>query len=137
MISVDPGVHGSGVAFWFAGRLSAVRYYKPSEISSVLSVVIECPQIYPGVKSKGNPNDLIKLAFEAGRIIGLFNPVELRVIKPRDWKGTIKKEAMLKRILSKLTEEELAIVKAANIPKAVEHNVLDAIGIGLWHLGRL
>ena len=135
MISADPGVHGSGIAVWSNNTLVDVDYSKPTGYYSD-DLVIECPQIYPGIRSKGNPNNLIAVAFEAGRISGLVRGT-VRVVKPKEWKGSIKKEVMLKRILGRLTEPELALIKAINLPKSTEHNVVDAIGIGLFALGRL
>lgn len=133
MISVDPGVNGCGWARWDAfGRLAACGYSRHLPYDS--PVVVEVPQIYPGVRSKGNPNDLIRVAFAAGRAVGLS---ECQVVKPREWKGTIKKEVMLKRILKSLDDKELQIIKDLKLPKSVEHNVVDACGLGLWYLKRL
>lgn len=138
MITVDPGVHGSGLAFWGGdGALELLTYEVPNPHESryMDHMIIECPQIYMGHKMKGNPNDLIKLAFEAGRIASLANTYE--IIKPRDWKGTIKKEVMLRRILSKLKDTELAYLKSLRLPPSKEKECIDALGIGLWRLGRL
>lgn len=137
MITIDPGVHGSGFAIWSGSKLVNVLYEKPNPMEGrfMEPITIEVPQIYPGSKSKGNPNDLIRLAFEAGRIAGMA-PACVTVL-PRQWKGTIKKEVMLRRILSKLTDEELAMLKALKLPKSKEKEVVDAVGIGLWKLGRL
>jgi hypothetical protein len=44
---------------------------------------------------------------------------------------------MLKRILSKLTDHELSLLKGLGLPPSKEHNVIDAVGIGLWKVGRL
>lgn len=134
MISVDPGVNASGVAYWKNGELKAVYYMRPSTIWD--SLIIELPQVYMGSKSKGNPNDLIRLAFEAGRISGL-SVHDIETVLPRQWKGTIKKEVMLKRVVSRLTDAELLLLKGLNLPRSAEHNAVDAIGIGLWKLGRL
>ena len=157
MISIDPGVNGHAWALWDyydswyegGGWYDGGVYHDISSDEPVLikvglgelppdddihEIVIELPQVYAGSKSKGNPNDLIKLAYEAGRVVG---SAAAKVIKPREWKGTIKKEVMLKRILSKLDDRELRLLKGLGLPPSKEHNVVDAIGIGLWALGRL
>jgi hypothetical protein len=133
LITIDPGVHGSGLAIWENSRLVSVLY-EPELGTFTDHVVIELPQIYPGSKAKGNPNDLIRLAFQAGRLVGSSS---CETVLPRQWKGTIKKEVMLRRILSRLTDEELAMLKALRLPKSKEKECIDAIGIGLWKLGRL
>ncbi len=137
MITIDPGVHGSGFAVWKPdGELVQVHYgcLTPNTDYNEHHVV-EIPQIYSGSKSKGNPNDLVRLAFEAGRLIGTDTFFER--VSPRQWKGTIKKEVMLRRILSKLSDAELAMLKALKLPKSKEKECIDAIGIGLWKLNRL
>jgi hypothetical protein len=134
MITIDPGVHGSGFAFWDNNQLYDVRYGTLAGAPVDHMVVIEMPQVYPGSKMRGNPNDLIRLAFAAGRLVG---DAPCETVLPRQWKGTIKKEVMLRRILSKLTDEELAMLKSLKLPKSKEKECIDAIGIGLWKLGRL
>lgn len=138
MITVDPGVNGSGIASWNSeGKLECVSYTTPRLGDGFFTdhLIVEVPQIYAGHKARGNPNDLVAVAFEAGRIAGLANTYEK--VSPRQWKGTIKKEVMLRRILSKLADEELAIIKGLGLPPSKEHNVIDSVGIGLWKLGRL
>lgn len=132
VLSVDPGVHSMAVAGWKDGRLvCAVNggvWFKP-DISHIYG---EIPVVYPGAKGlKTDPNDLIALAYEAGRFYGCFDcPVTL--IKPAEWKGQVPKDITKKRILSLLDEAEInAIVKGGEM-----HNVFDAIGIGLFGLGR-
>jgi hypothetical protein len=44
---------------------------------------------------------------------------------------------MTERILSRLTPEELAVVPVRPRARTVDHNCADAIGLGLWKLGRL
>lgn len=132
LLTVDPGVNACGWAVWINGTLDEVGYGDPPAGDSL---VIEVPQIYRGVKSRGDPNDLIWVAFEAGRVAGRCRDVE--AVLPRRWKGTIRKEVMVRRILSKLTDAELQKLKGLGLPPSKEHNVCDAVGIGLWKLGRL
>lgn len=135
MITIDPGVNGCGWAWWGAAYLIQAGYGQPPSAKETREdLLIELPQIYSAMKSKGNPNNLIKLAFHAGMVV---NGRPYETVSPRQWKGTIKKEVMLKRILSKLTDTELSLLKGLGLPKSLEHNVVDACGIGLWKLGRL
>lgn len=141
MISIDPGVNGCGVAVFNNDTKELEACYYDTVDETAYSgtwldlVVIELPQVYMGSKSKGDPNDLIRVAFAAGRCIGACPKFE--TVSPRKWKGTIKKKAMLKRILSRLSDEELGLLKGLGLPTTEEHNVVDAIGIGLWKVGRL
>lgn len=85
--------------------------------------------IYP--QSKGDPNDLLRVAEVSGALAWDFTNVYW--YEARKWKGQVPKAVMGKRILKCLTEEELKVLG----PLAKNHNVLDAVGIGLYHLGRL
>ncbi len=72
LLSIDPGVHSSGIAFWRDGALAQVDFLAPPghvlEGPAIDKLVIELPQVYQGRAQKGDPNDLIDLAFEVGRI---------------------------------------------------------------------
>jgi hypothetical protein len=108
-------------------------------------LVIECPQVYPRSKKRVDPNRLIVLARRVGRAEDraelLRIPVEL--VFPRAWKGTVDGDVMIERIRSRLSAAELALVDGALGPKGKPvakgklHNVIDAVGLGLWKLGRL
>lgn len=136
MVSIDPGVRASGQAFWEGKKLVYVAYDAPSGPSDYSPLIIEKPQVYQGRAQKGNPNDLIDLAVEVGRIIGI-SEVAFETVLPRQWKGAVKKEIMLKRILSKLDDDELLVIKNCGVSNSKAHNIIDAVGIGLWKLGRL
>lgn len=143
LISVDPGVNNCGIATFNKGVLNFAILKPTAKLllnlkmapAAYLNIpcVIEVPQIYRASRSKGDPNDLLNLAIVVGRIYERCEGATL--IKPRTWKGTVKKEVMLKRILSKLSQEELD--KLPKLCKSQLHNVIDAVGIGLHALGRL
>jgi hypothetical protein len=100
--------------------------------------VIEIPQVYRQRQQKGDPNDLIQLALIAGMCMGEFlqggATVETRL--PREWKGQRSKEVDNRSVLKLLTDDERDIVARSRLPKYKLHNMIDAIGIGLWHVGR-
>ncbi len=130
MISIDPGKH-TGWAWFLDEKLIACGLGRPEvrgEVPLDDLAVIERPTIYP--RSPVPPNDIIELAITAGRIAAGFERVEW--VLPRRWKGTIPKAIMGERILAKLTPAELA-----RIPSGARHDVIDAIGLGLWYLKRL
>ncbi len=109
------------------------------------NLLIEVPRIYQGSKQKGDPDDILQVAGVVGAISAIGTWGTVRGIHPRDWKGTINPEVMIERIQwldprekkrPRLTHAEFDTIER---PRAVslEHNMWDAIGIGLHHLGRL
>lgn len=102
------------------------------------ATVIELPQQYAVTKgTKGDPNDLIDLAALCGTIAGALQTSGSRVayVRPREWKGQTPKDCTEERARARLQPSELARV---TLPKAesLQHNVWDAVGIGLWATGR-
>ena len=153
MISIDPGVHDTGVAIWFEQRQELdeaflVRSEGPwDEMGRAVAkkvkrlygqtlklVVFEHPQVYVRSRSKGDPNDLILLALVCGFIVGALG-VPTVSYKPADWKGQVPKDVMTRRIQSVLTQKEIDRVEIPTA-RSLAHNVWDAVGIGLHHLRR-
>lgn len=149
LIAIDPGV-ASGIAFFLGGYLYRCARFKPYDgerieplILPPAECVIEIPQVYRASKSKGDPNDLIKLATVAGRLAEYYESRGLRVqlVKPREWKGQLPKKVMQNRLLGtrgpQWTRDEInALAGAANRVGNYDHNVLDAVALGMWRLGR-
>jgi hypothetical protein len=156
-LSIDPGEH-IGWALWDWGssardwESSALLYGcgvgDPSYLSTdkwesvrhedkvrILECVIEMPQVYP--RSRGvPPNDIVKLAFTAGRLaetMWLRSLGGVRTMTPHEWKGVMPKDVCRGRILAHLSQEEMSIFTKAceSFPKGQQHDVVDAIGIGL------
>lgn len=101
-------------------------------------LVIEDQVIYP--KSKADPNDIVELAKQAGRVRDRCRHFHgFTWVEPRTWKGTLAKDTMSVRILEALnvSERRVYFTAADKVPEGVRHNIIDAIGIGLWKLGRL
>lgn len=96
-------------------------------------LVIECPQIYPGAP-KTDLNDLFDLAGVAGAIATRYFGVPVTRVFPAQWKGQLPKKTMNDRVLEHLSEIERSRIVSAG---ALTHNILDAVGIGLYHCGRL
>jgi hypothetical protein len=66
--------------------------------------------------------------------------IEPEYFEPDEWKGgTLSKGAHHPRIWKRLADSEGSIVskQAGHLPVSKQHNVIDAIGIGLFALGRL
>lgn len=98
--------------------------------------LLEHPRWYP--HDHKDVNDLIDLASKKGRFEQLLREhFNVEDVWPRTWKGNVPKAIMTERIVSRLSEEERALVVLTPRSKAPEHNCVDAIGIGLWRIGRL
>jgi hypothetical protein len=135
LVSIDPG-NNTGIAVWEDGRMVQaylVQDSAPSAACLGAETVVEIPRIYPTGKGKGDPNDLIQVAYVAGRISAGAS----RVVKvyPYQWKGQVDQEILERRILERLTQWELREIP--RLPKSTLHNVTDAVGIGLWYLKRM
>lgn len=166
LVTLDPGIRGCGLAYYEAARLAHATYVRnprktgsdTSEVAAMVGALaerlaawglpqraprvlaVERPQIYAQGKGKGDPNQLIPLAEIGAGLACTLVWDRLVTYRPRQWKGTIDGDTMVARIAatgprSLLTPEEHACV---DLPCAsLAHNVWDAVGIGLHHLGRL
>lgn len=167
IITLDPGLRASGLALFKDSRLveaelvtrtssgklahrahdcadTALRCHRAAQdmlrkhggIGCLDRVVLEWPQIYQrgGTRTKGDPNDLLPLAgiCSAFKVL-LGDDVESLALHPAEWKGQLDGDVMLTRITGRLDDAERRLVPGG----ALAHNVIDAIGIGLHHLGRL
>jgi hypothetical protein len=98
-------------------------------------LVVEWPQIYTYGKGRGDPNDLLALVGVGSALAALIPEAAVESVRPRAWKGTVPGDAMVERIQALVTAGERL---AVDLPCAsLSHNVWDAVGIGLWRVGRL
>jgi len=118
-----------------------LQYHKPS------LVVCEMPQQYGRV---GDQRDFLALARVVGNIeqACVMLKIPFEAVTPQQWKGQTPKNVCTLRTWEKLDRVERAGVE---IPKTAQRtlergngvksgegsDVLDAIGIGLWRVGRL
>ncbi len=131
LLAIDPGVH-TGWALFDEKLLGCGLGDPPTEFA--LRVVIEIPQVYPAHPVP--PNDLITLAFLAGRYAGCAT-CEVFTVFPHQWKGNLSKEVCGARVRFRLSSEERKVVDELKVPVKQLHNAMDAIGIGLFALGRV
>lgn len=100
--------------------------------------VSEIPQVYREGKSANvSPDDLTNLTGVVGCVIGFLDPVEVKTYVPAEWKGQVPKDIHNKRIKASLSMDEKAILEGVKCPASLLHNVVDAIGVGLFELGRM
>ena len=165
LLAVDPGARGCGVALFRGGALAACAYVRnPAEVTAdvgraasagamalavqrwavglVDDLAVEWPRVYATAirrgASRGDPNDLLPLAGVDAALAALLASARCSSYAPFEWKGQMSKDAMAERIMSRLAEGEFALLEAAcDNAGAKAHNIVDAVGIGLHHLGRL
>lgn len=158
LVAVDPGLRGVGLAVFDTQTKQLVRacYAKgaasgngpkaweavvlavSAELKgvSIGDLIMEFPQCYPRASSKVN-NDLAQLAAIDGALGEAFTGANPRVVFPAEWKGSLPKEVHHERILRTLSAEEQARICWPSAKKTLGHNVLDAVGLGLFALGRV
>ena len=149
LVSYDPGVKAAGVAIWQSDgelyRAFLVRdddwirtahraATRVCDICYVDEIAVEIPQVYVQSRLKGDPNDLITLALNAGAFCASFLNTPRFEYRPYEWKKQVPKAILTERTRTKLSIGELACVEKA--PRTLMHNVFDAVGIGLHHLKR-
>ncbi len=145
LYAVDPGVHFHGVAqaydrklIWCGYVPSSMRLY-PLPCPERTSAVTEVMQVYPGGRYQ---KDLIDVTFAAGQFTGGLPTIKRR---PGEWKKQQKKKAQHAKLFDNerrkgvLTEAEALLLKRllAEVPKDVQHNVLDAVCLLMTELGRM
>jgi hypothetical protein len=106
----------------------------------------EWPQIYRGEKNVKNadPNDMLPLCgivMAVGSVMRAVYGTELTTYLPKQWTGSVSKDETVKgaktspralKIKRRLDAAELKVWKGVKY-----HDTIDAIGIGLHHLGRM
>lgn len=93
---------------------------------------LEQPSVW-GRNGRGDANDILGLVYMNATVAEVLAVPDTALIPVNDWKGTVPKDVMNKRVWGRLTVAETAL-----FPKrAPNHNVLDAIGLGLYYHMRL
>lgn len=154
LLAIDPSKPGgnTGVAWFRNGSLfecglwNKVRAPKPELMWSPDVFVCERQYVRPPDIRDGSAelvakriNDLLYLLECLGQwqqAVWLANyACEVFEPTPVQWKGSVPKEIHNARVLARLSDAELRAIP--KLPKSKLHNVIDAIGLGLWALGRM
>lgn len=153
VVALDPG-RDTGLAVLVEGRLVGVGLLDGRAPAADLAdlgllageaeVLVEVPAYYPHGRSPAPANDLIRLAYRAGRlaqaVVAALGEREVRVVEisPASWKAQVPPALLAERVRARLEPDELALVlDTVGTQKSKEHNVLDAVGMGLHHVGRM
>lgn len=156
---------GSACARFIHGELRHVWFARPSTFAPLLgvhTVVWERPQV--DRRTRSSVPSIVRLAAEGGTLAGLYagaTGAAVVAVSPTEWKGAVSKPVHHKRMWRALSEAERAVLGvhvgreidaacrrgaldrwsrpgASYYPASfAEHNLLDAVGIGLWRLGRI
>lgn len=129
-------------------QFPSYAYLRDSELQSVLyqvagprvappyprsaTCVIEA-QFVRMAGSKIPVQDILDLAWAAGECSMHFDSVQR--VKPGVWKGNVPKNIHQEWVKDTLNEQERAVL--AGLPKYKLVEILDAVGIALWRVGRL
>jgi Holliday junction resolvasome RuvABC endonuclease subunit len=111
-------------------------FFKVANLPRFDTLAVEWPQVYRSTKSKGDPNDLLGIAALCGCLATTLGVRHVVAYKPAQWIGQLPKARKVKdsprasRIFAALSETERELVPDQN-------DVIDAVGIGLYHLNRL
>jgi hypothetical protein len=134
-IYIDSGVNSGVATFQGHWLVSADLDTNYNVLYKADRLVYELPIAHSEGRSKCDPNKLIKLAVLAGRLTAGTSWECVEQIYPITWKGNVPDQILYTRILNKLSLAERMVIP--KLPKSKLHNVLDAVGIGLYDLGRM
>lgn len=161
LLTIDPGTPHEG-AYWSRGALVDVSVIGTQVwVHRNLVVVCEVPHIHKDTK---DPQDIVDLAMRIGE--DLRGPTRASGATwiqylPYEWKGQLKKWShhahavahlwpqewsVLERALGHSRQDTMTYIQAACDAHATRrkvtyarkgHNILDAVALGLWCLGRI
>lgn len=165
-VALDPGIRHCGLALFMSNRLVRAGLARNPEVSlrgpaawttmaravedmlaawlpeegfvdgDELILAAELQQVYRGPGAKADPDDLFQLTGVVGAVTALVNTSVGYL--PREWKKNLPKGVVEARIKKRLSPEELKAMKEAEgSTPSLQHNVIDAVGIGLHHFMRL
>ncbi len=141
LLAIDLG-KVTGWALFKAGTLVAcgkVASHALHLLPAADELAIEKPRMR---RRHPRPDDILLLAAVMGQIVMLCQTrgaYSISEYYPEQWKGQMPKDACWSRVLKRLTPAEIGVcvnLPGRDVRALPDHNVRDAIGIGLHHLGR-
>ena len=159
LVTLDPGLRGTGIAIWDSGKLFATKVVEPTagdwwtRSRFVADAIYNHVCFYMSDRPAGPNRDRYRIIMETTQFMGsgmawktgdmqkltFLNGViyeRLRQAKsfypvmPNEWKGQLPKDVVIER-----AERELGKKFCARL--GVKTHAWDAVGIGLWAMGRL
>lgn len=101
-------------------------HYLPGTGGEKIDIVCEFPA-WHGSQMGWAAGDLQKLVFLVGVLAGYFHRSGFTEVTPAGWKGQLPKHVVIRRLQKKF---------GPGATREWEKDMWDAVGIGLWHLGR-
>jgi hypothetical protein len=136
LLAIDSGKNLGWALFLPTGQLHSCGLRTlPSELPALTRIIIERPH---AGRTRARARDILTLAIragEAGGVLRYLTGVEPEYIEPQRWKGQLPKKRCNAIVEAKLSEQEKRLLNNIK-PVSAKHNVLDAIGIGLFSVGR-
>lgn len=157
VMAFDPGIRVAGLAVFGSSRLVYATVVRSPELTErgpvawlamskavkqklldagfpwLHEVVVERMMVYR--KQIGDPDNLLNLEGINGAVVATVDADAYYGYLARIWKKSLQKDYNLDLIESLLSPEELACIE--DMPASIRHNAIDAIGLGLYHIGRL
>jgi hypothetical protein len=164
LLAIDPGKWKAGAALFndddqlVAAKLLSSRSKNPAQAAKEIgdeaawfstgqvdTICCEWPNVRSRQRQKGDPNDLLFLTMINGAVFAAVEADVREMVPVNDWKGQLDKDTTKGRILGEWPDGFEPLV---SMPPKVnmterrllgdnpDHNVLDAVGIGLWKLHR-
>lgn len=86
-----------------------------------------------------NADDMLQVNGVAGACTELFPGAPVQGYWPETWKGSLPKADCTARIIDRINEDpvEGARVERTGVQESLQHNIYDAVGLGLFHWNRL
>lgn len=155
LLAIDPGLNSMGWAYWHetknlmpskTGLLKAPRKLELSKRAKWLAVeldqkleinrslrhgygpviVSEFPA-WHGIQLGWAAGDLQKLVFLVGVLAGYFHGADFTPVTPNEWKGQLPKKVVIRRLQKRF---------GPGATQEWSKDIWDAVGIGLWKLGK-
>ena len=165
-MTIDPGIGGTGVAYWeeedwkelccpaateiLKPRSGATPWQERSQmlVSELVSgckgwnvTKIWCEWVLPHGGAGGHAalqrGDIFKLAYFIGSLASQFYPRPFLLVTSNQWKGQMPKATVKHRITELLPLEGLTDVMVSAFTETRMDHDWDAVGLGLWAKGYL
>jgi hypothetical protein len=164
LLALDPGLVHPAAALFVEGRLICASRIRVDSAWKTLDIgercrrvaqnvhlwargyglgacgrlVVEWPQVYRAGRAKGDPNDLLPLVGVAMCLAGTLRAEQVQALRPAEWIGQLPKFTTGDPLTSPRGRLIWSILDDAERGGVtVSHDSLDAVGLGLFALGRL